>query len=124
MKFETKDIYSKLQKITEKNMFSDFNLINEIKDYWEYRINRNNIEKLNREIINVNKIMMKNIDSLLERDGYLNEIDSLSKSVMSSSRNFEKTAMDIRIKTKKNDIYNIFIIISSIIFFIILFKLL
>ena len=67
-------------------MFSDFNLINEIKDYWEYRINRNNIEKLNREIINVNKIMMKNIDSLLERDGYLNEIDSLSKSVMSSSR--------------------------------------
>ena len=71
-------------------MFSDFNLINEIKDYWEYRINRNNIEKLNREIINVNKIMMKNIDSLLERDGYLNEIDSLSKSVMSSSRNFEK----------------------------------
>ena len=100
-KFETKDIYSKLQKITEKNMFSDFNLINEIKDYWEYRINRNNIEKLNREIINVNKIMMKNIDSLLERDGYLNEIDSLSKSVMSSSRNFEKTAMDIRIKTQK-----------------------
>ena len=71
-------------------MFSDFNLINEIKDYWEYIINRNNIEKLNREIINVNKIMMKNIDSLLERDGYLNEIDSLSKSVMSSSRNFEK----------------------------------
>ena len=105
-------------------MFSDFNLINEIKDYWEYRINRNNIEKLNREIINVNKIMMKNIDSLLERDGYLNEIDSLSKSVMSSSRNFEKTAMDIRIKTQKNDIYNILIIISSIIFFIILFKLL
>ena len=43
---------------------------------------------------------------------------------MSSSRNFEKTAMDIRIKTQKNDIYNIFIIISSIIFFIILFKLL
>ena len=36
-------------------MFSDFNLIYEIKDYWEYRINRNNIEKLNREIINVNK---------------------------------------------------------------------
>ena len=70
-------------------MFSDFNLINEIKDYWEYRINRNNIEKLNREIINVNKIMMKNIDSLLERDGYLNEIDSLSKSATSSSRNFE-----------------------------------
>ena len=56
------------------------------------RINRNNIEKLNREIINVNKIMMKNIDSLLERDGYLNEIDSLSKSVMSSSRNFEKNS--------------------------------
>ena len=73
-------------------MFSDFNLINEIKDYWEYRINRNNIEKLNREIINVNKIMMKNIDSLLERDGYLNEIDSLSKSVMSSSRKFEKNS--------------------------------
>ena len=73
-------------------MFSDFSLINEIKDYWEYRINRNNIEKLNREIINVNKIMMKNIDSLLERDGYLNEIDSLSKSVMSSSRNFEKNS--------------------------------
>ena len=73
-------------------MFSDFNLINEIKDYWEYRINRNNIEKLNREIINVNKIMMKNIDSLLERDGYLNEIDSLSKSVMSISRNFEKNS--------------------------------
>ena len=73
-------------------MFSDFNLINEIKDYWEYRINRNNIEKLNREIINVNKIMMKNIDSLLERDGYLNEIDSLYKSVMSSSRNFEKNS--------------------------------
>lgn len=73
-------------------MFSDFSLINELKDYWEYRINRNNIEKLNREIINVNKIMMKNIDSLLERDGYLNEIDSLSKSVMSSSRNFEKNS--------------------------------
>lgn len=36
--------------------------------------------------------MMKNIDSLLERDGYLNEIDSLSKSVMSSSRNFEKNS--------------------------------
>ena len=73
MKFETKDIYSKLQKITEKK-------------YVFY------IEKLNREIINVNKIMMKNIDSLLERDGYLNEIDSLSKSVMSSSRNFEKNS--------------------------------
>ena len=73
-------------------MFSDFNLINEIKDYWEYRINRNNIEKLNREIINVNKIMMKNIDSLLERDGYLNEIDSVSKSVMSSSKNIKKNS--------------------------------
>lgn len=82
-------------------MFSDFNLINEIKDYWEYRINRNNIEKLNREIINVNKIMMKNIDSLLERDGYLNEIDSLSKSVMSSSRNFEKNSNGYQNKNTK-----------------------
>ena len=124
MKFETKDIFSKLQAITQKNFAMNFdNSMREIKYFWENKSEQSNIEKLHREIKDINKIILENINSFIERDTHLNEVDSLSKSVLSNSIKFEKAARNTRIKMQ-NDRYTIFIGISIIIFFVILFKLL
>ena len=59
--------------------------------------------------------MIENINFLLEMDRYLNVIESLSKSVLSRSRKFEKAVRNTRIKMQ-NDEYTIFIVISSVVF--------
>ena len=51
------------------------NSMREIKYFWENKSEQSNIEKLHREIKDINKIILENINSFIERDTHLNEID-------------------------------------------------
>lgn len=81
-----------------------------------------NIDKLNKEIMDVHKIMAENISLLMDREKTMNSIHTLSLNIKEDSGTFKKKAYDTRIKLMLGK-YSIFIAIGAIVILFIFFKL-
>ena len=116
--------YSKLETIDRANYFLRFEKYIKKKrnEYLDIENNSNsNIERLNKEIIDVHNIMKENINLIMDRDRTMNSINQLSESVKDNSGLFKKTAKETKLKMLLAK-YSIFIAIFAIIFLIIMFK--
>ena len=116
--------YSKLETIDRANYFLRFEKYIKKKrnEYLDIENNNNsNIERLNKEIIDVHNIMKENINLIMDRDRTMNSINQLSESVKDNSGLFKKTAKETKLKMLLAK-YSIFIAIFAIIFLIIMFK--
>jgi vesicle transport protein SEC22 len=114
--------YSKLETIDRTNYFLKFEkFIKKKKSEYSDSGSKSNMDKLNREILDVHKIMTENINLILERDKSLNSIDRMATLMTVDSKNFKKKAYETRIKMMLSK-YSIFIAIGAIILLFIIFK--
>lgn len=80
-----------------------------------------NLDKLNQELIDVNKIMTESFEMLLNRDGNLNKISNQSANLRKSSQDLRKGAKNLKMSMWFRK-YMTPIIICAIIVFLILMK--
>lgn len=114
--------YSKLETIDRANYFIKFEkTIKKIRlDYLDSS-SESNVNRLNKEIKDVQEIMADNIKILFERESGLNNINKLSQIVTEKSDKFRKTAYETRIKMLLSK-YSIFIAIGVIFILLVVFK--
>jgi vesicle transport protein SEC22 len=82
---------------------------------------RSNIERLNKEISDVHKIMTDNISLLLDREKNFESVASISSNIVQESEQFKKKAKETRIKMLLGK-YMIFIAIFAILLLFVVFK--
>jgi vesicle transport protein SEC22 len=82
---------------------------------------KGNIDKLNREIIDVHKIFAESISLIMEREKTLNSIYDSSVNIKHHSDTFAKEAYKTRMKLLLSK-YSIFIAIGAILILFIIFK--
>lgn len=81
-----------------------------------------NLDKLNQELVDVNKIMTESFDMLLNRDNNLNKISAQSQTLRDSSKDLRKSANKMKMAMWFRK-YMTPIIIAAIVLFLILMKL-
>jgi vesicle transport protein SEC22 len=82
---------------------------------------KSNVEKLNKEILDVHKVMTENINLILDREKSLYNIDRISETIKNDSKTFKNKSYDLRIKLMLAK-YSVFIAIAAIIVLFIVFK--
>lgn len=82
---------------------------------------RGNVDRLNKEISDVHKIMTENINLLLDREKNLESVSRMASSIKDDSKTFKKRAYETRIKLLFAK-YSIFIAIFAILVLFIVFK--
>ena len=81
-----------------------------------------NLDKLNQELVDVNKIMTESFDMLLNRDNNLTKISAQSSTLRDASKDLRKSAHNMKMSMWFRK-YMTPIIIAAIVFFLILMKL-
>ncbi len=79
------------------------------------------MDKLNKEILDVHKVMTENINLILDREKSLYNIDRISETIKVDSKNFKNKTYDLRIKLLLAK-YSIYLAIGAIFILFILFK--
>jgi vesicle transport protein SEC22 len=82
---------------------------------------KSNVDKLNKEILDVHKVMTENINLILDREKSLYNIDRISETIKNDSKTFKNKSYDLRIKLMLAK-YSVFIAIAAIIVLFIVFK--
>ena len=80
-----------------------------------------NLDKLNQELIDVNKIMTESFEMLLNRDNNLNKIQAQSATLRDSSKDLRKGAKNLKMSMLFRK-YMTPIIICLIVFFLLMMK--
>jgi len=109
--------YSKLETIDRANYFIKFEKFIKKKRN-EYL---DNIDRLNKEISDIHKVMAENITLMMDRDRTMMSINSLSETIKDNSGKFKDTARQTKIKMLLAK-YAIFIVVIAIILLFIIFK--
>jgi vesicle transport protein SEC22 len=79
------------------------------------------MDKLNKEILDVHKVMTENINLILDREKSLYNIDRISETIKVDSKTFKNKTYDLRIKLMLAK-YSVFIAIGAILILFIVFK--
>ena len=82
---------------------------------------KENIEKLNRELVDVKNIMSESFEMLLNRDKNLNKLTELGKSLSEDSRKMKKDAKQLKVMMMVRK-YATYIGIALILLFILILK--
>jgi vesicle transport protein SEC22 len=114
--------YSKLETIDRTNYFLKFEkFVKKKKAEYLDSGSKGNLEKLNKEILDVHKVMTENINLILDREKNLFNIDRISETIKTDSKTFKNKTHDLRIKLLLSK-YSVFIAIGAIIILFIIFK--
>ena len=79
------------------------------------------MDKLNKEILDVHKVMTENINLILDREKSLYNIDRISETIKVDSKTFKNKTYDLRIKLMLAK-YSVYIAIGAILILFIVFK--
>jgi vesicle transport protein SEC22 len=114
--------YSKLETIDRAYYFIKFEkYLKKKKSEYMDSGSKSNIDRLNKEILDVHKIMTENINLLLDREKNLESVSRIASSMKEDSNTFKKRAYQTRMKLMLAR-YSIFIAIAAIIILFIVFK--
>ena len=82
---------------------------------------KENIDKLNQELVDVRNIMSENFDMLLNRDRSLNELSQLGQSLSEDSGKLKKDAKNLKLAFIFRQ-YMTYIVIAAVFLFLLLIK--
>jgi len=82
---------------------------------------RNNVDRLNKEIMDVHRVMTENINLIIDREKSLLNVERMSETVKNDSKSFKKMAYETRIKLLLAK-YSLFIGVGVILILFIIFK--
>jgi len=116
------DYLSKVETVENQYAFLKFEkTINRTKKTFRDANAQENIDKLNQELMDVNKIMTDSFDMLLNRDNNLNKIVSDSATLRDNSKDLRKGAKKLKMAFWFRK-YMTPIVICVIIFFLLVMK--
>jgi vesicle transport protein SEC22 len=114
--------YSKLETIDRNNYFIKFEkYIKKKKSEYQESGNKGNLDKLNKEILDLHSIMTENINLILDRENSLINIDQMALKMTIDSKGFKDQAYNTRIKLLFAK-YSAFIAVGVIIILFIIMK--
>ena len=82
---------------------------------------KENIDKLNKELVDVKNIMSESFEMLLDRDKNLNKLTELGKSLSEDSKKMKKNAKNLKMAYFLRK-YMTYILIIGIIIFLVIIK--
>lgn len=115
--------FSKLETIDRPYQFSKFGekqLKKKKADFIDTN-SKSNIDKLNREISDVHKIMTENISLILDRERSLQSVQKISEDIKKQSSEFKNKAYQTRMKLLLSK-YSMFIALGVIAILFVVFK--
>ena len=113
---------SKIETIESQYAFLKFeNVILKKKKEFKDMTAQENLDKLNQELIDVNKIMTESFEMLLNRDNNLSKISAQSDILRKSSKDLRKGAQQMKMAMWFRK-YMTPIIIAAIVFFLLMMK--
>ncbi len=121
--------YSKLETIDRTNYFLKFgkNFIKIEKFIKKKKVDyvdsssKGNLDKLNKEILDVHKVMTENINLIIDREKSLSNVDRMSESMKYDSKSFRQKTVETRMRLLLAK-YSVFIAIAAIMILFIVFK--
>ena len=82
---------------------------------------KENIDKLNQELVDVKNIMSESFEMLLNRDKNLNKLTELGKSLSEDSARMKKDAKNLKMAYFLRK-YITYLVVAAILFFLIIMK--
>jgi vesicle transport protein SEC22 len=114
--------YSKLETVDRAYYFIKFEkVLKKKKSEYADSGNKSNIDRLNRELADVHKIITENVSLILDREKALDTASRIADTIKEDSKKFKKQAYETRMKMLLAK-YSVFIAIGGIIILFILFK--
>lgn len=116
------DYRSQIETIETSYKFLRFErVINKKRKEYRDESAKENIDKLNQELVDVKNIMSESFEMLLNRDKNLSKLTELGKSLSEDSGKFKKDAKKLKMQFYLRQ-YMTYIVIAAVLLFLILIK--